>query len=140
MRNSAIRIHLGEWSLEIPENWEHSFDEGVLVMEHGTGARLNVSSISKTEDGEASDSDLAEFIEEMGMASWHRIEASCGSFTGYHLYGEDDGRNLCEYWVLRAGVLILFIEYRPATADDSGDEDEVAEVLASMRIEPPAAS
>lgn len=140
MRASAVRMHLEGWSVEIPESWEHSFEDGVLVMAHGNGARLNVSSISKTDDGEAADSDLVEFIEEMGMGTWHRIEAGCGPFTGYHLYGDDDEGHLREYWFLRAGILILFVEYSPAAAEDSGEEDDVAEALASLRSEPSLAS
>ncbi len=138
MRSSAIRVHLDGWSIEIPQDWDHSFEEGALVMERGGGARVNIAAISKTEGGEADDSDLSEFIEDMGMGAWHRIDASCGTFTGFHLYGDDDEGNLREYWILRAGALILFVDYRPASAKDSGDEDDVGEALSSLRVVPAA--
>ncbi len=136
LRESAIRIHLGEWSVEIPESWDHAFEEGVLAMTnpHGAGA-LQFTSVTKTEQGDVTDDDLEEFIEDSDYGELDREPIELGGFTGFRLEGEDDRDRAWQFWFLRAGTLLLFVSYN-CEQDAVGEEEEaIAEALASLRLE-----
>jgi hypothetical protein len=134
MRQSAVRLHLGGWSIEIPEEWDHSFDEGSLALTRGT-SELRISSIGTTDASDITDADLLEFIDELGMSEATRFRTSHGPFTGYHFHDDREVGHAVQHWLVASGPTLLLVQYR-CHEDRSGTEDEeVREALDSLRLD-----
>jgi hypothetical protein len=136
MRQSAVRVHLGGWSIEIPDEWDHSFEEGNLQLSRpNKSSVLEFSSIGKTDGSEMSDEDLCEFIDELGLTEATRFPASYGPFAGYHLHHDAEGDEALQYWVLASGPMMLLVQYR-CDQESSGLEDaDIHETLSSMQLD-----
>jgi hypothetical protein len=135
-RDAAIRIHLGDWSVEIPEGWEHELEENVLSMHDPTGdGVLTFSAVTKTEGGNVSDADLDEFVDDLGLAGVPAFPARYGAFTGLHLYSEGEGEAAHQHWLLRHRALLLVVVYSCDEADNGNEDVAIAGTLGSLRSE-----
>lgn len=136
MSEQAIRIHLGDWSVEIPDGWEHEVEESALLMRHPeTNGMLQFSAVSKIEDGDVTEDDLAEFVDEMGLAEARAFPASYGAFEGLHIFSEPDLDTATQHWVLRADTLMLLISYTCNEEENGVDDKAIVETLELLQRE-----
>ena len=135
MREQAIRVHTELWSVEIPEGWDHAFEDGILVMyAKDELGRLEFATAEKDEE-DVTDDDLYEFLADSGMQDEESLDTtSFGDFSGIAVSGEHDGRHVRQ-WFLRNGGTILLIRYACPLARRGAEDAAVEESLESLRLE-----
>lgn len=122
------------WSIDVPAGWEHEAEETLDTFfdPDGVGA-LQISSLTKS-DGDVTDAELLESIEDMKLADQPRAATTLGPFAGYALEKVHEDGLAGRYWFLRAGPLLLFVTYFCEKQVADTEARIVAKALGSLRV------
>lgn len=123
------------WSLDVPKGWEQESEDTLDTFfdPDGVGA-LQFSSFTKP-SGDVTDADLVESIEDMKLAGEPRAAAAFGPFTGYAITKEHEDGQIGQYWLLRAGPVLLFATYFCEKQHVGQETRVVMKALNTLRIQ-----
>jgi hypothetical protein len=120
-----VRYESTDWSLEIPDGWDHEQDDTCTTFTHpqGVGA-FQVSSYQKEEA--VTDGDLREFAGDIPLAA-----VSFGQFTGFRTrFSEDD--TFWTRWWLRAGRQMVHATYNCPLSERGREDADVSAMVESL--------
>lgn len=131
----AVMAQGRAWSILPPKGWEHEAEDTLdtFADPDGVGA-LQISSMTQSSGRDVTDADLVESIEDLKLADVPRHATTHGSFTGYTLKKDFDDGQSGQYWLLRAGPVLLFATYFCAKEAVGREAGLVNKALDSLRL------
>lgn len=122
------------WSIDLPSGWAASEESDCVSFRSisHTGV-LNASAVRKP-DGSVKDEDFSEFIGEANHDCSAAKPIHAGRYIGFTRNCAHNGPLLAEWWLAHGSVLV-YITYATTTETESGELDEVRNIVESLRIE-----
>lgn len=131
-----LQLRFETWSVAFPEDWDHDIEDDILAIATPAGeSLLQIGSMSK-DDGQVTDDDLWEFMDDAGVEAGDIARVRLGDFEGLSAATEEESQ-LLRYWVMRAGDVLLLATFRCPSDRAQADIGGVEGVLQSLRLEAP---
>jgi hypothetical protein len=133
-RAAMLQLRFENWSVAFPEEWDHDIEDDILAIATPAGdGLLQIGSMSKDE-GDVTDDDLWEFMDDAGVETGEIRRVKLGDFEGLAATSREESVVL-RYWVMRAGDVLLLATFRAPEEHPDDDMPGVESVLQSLRVE-----
>ncbi len=123
------------WKATYPEHWVMETEEDSVLLydpDDGIGT-LEISCFCK-DDGPATQDELRDLAADTLQAGARQMETQMGDKQGLLLFFTEDGVAWKE-WYLAVGHCVFFVTYDCPEDLEGVEDDELAEIIASLRLE-----
>jgi len=122
------------WTATCPQGWIMETDEdSVLIHDPDDGiGMLEISCLCKDE-GETTQEELLDLAADSIASGARRMDVNLGGMHGLLFSSTDEGMAWKE-WYLAAGNCVFLITYDCPEDMEGAEDEELAEVIASLRI------
>lgn len=128
-----MRYGRGNWTIEIPSEWELIDHDECVTLERPEGA-LQFSSMSK-KNGTFELVDVERVAARCGSGRWGSFEAAlAGEFSGI-VFCYLDGEVCWRRWFLAKGGDFVFVTYNSEVEPSEQIDESIERVMNSLRVE-----
>jgi hypothetical protein len=121
------------WIIELPEEWDaEQEDESIIISDEDGVGEIVITTMQK-EQGDVSDADLKEYMEDLEQQGGEAEVVHVAEFLGYYFSYQEEGDAVRE-WYLRCNDLLLLVTYS-CDLDNAGmDDGAVDDILSTLFI------
>jgi hypothetical protein len=122
------------WTAHCPQDWVMETDEDSVLLydpDNGVGT-LEISCFCK-EDGSTTAEELLDLAADTIASGARRMDINLGGMDGLLFFYTEEGMAWKE-WYLAAGSCIFFITYDCPEELEGAEDDELVEIIASLKI------